>query len=167
MQVSRESTLTLSPKYFGKNLAKSIERELKRRYEGTIDAKYGFIIHIYQLLDYGQGKLDPDTGDAEFNVKYDAIVFKVFRHEIVPCRVSQVTPNGLFATAGTLEIFISEKLMPSDLQYSTLNGVPSFVSTEEEVTIKQNSEIRVKIVGIRAAAQQIVVIGTIKEDFLG
>jgi DNA-directed RNA polymerase II subunit RPB7 len=58
--------------------------------------------------------------------------------------------------------------MPSDLKFDPgRESLPMFVSEEENVRIEAGSEVRVKIIGIRLAAEQIVVIGTIKEDFLG
>ena len=60
------------------------------------------------------------------------------------------------------------QLMPSDLKFDPgRESLPMFVSEEENVRIEAGSEVRVKIIGIRLAAEQIVVIGTIKEDFLG
>ena len=122
-------------------------------------------------------------------------------------RVCLRAQNGFFASAGPLEIFVSEKvspaqppnhtsihsarpcpvldahtphsaccdvlcsvvqLMPSDLKFDPgRESLPMFVSEEENVRIEAGSEVRVKIIGIRLAAEQIVVIGTIKEDFLG
>lgn len=58
--------------------------------------------------------------------------------------------------------------MPTDLVYdSSRPTLPMFISTEENIRIEKDTEVRVKIIGIRLAAEQIVVIGSIKEDFLG
>lgn len=65
-------------------------------------------------------------------------------------------------------LFVHVQLMPTDLVFdSGRSGLPMFISEEENVRIEEGSEVRIKIIGIRLAAQQIVVIGTIKEDFLG
>jgi hypothetical protein len=40
-------------------------------------------------------------------------------------------------------------------------------SVEEDVRIEIGTEVRVKLIGIRMATDQIAVLGTIKEDFLG
>ena len=65
-------------------------------------------------------------------------------------------------------VLSSVQLMPSDLKFDPgRESLPMFVSDEENVRIEAGSEVRVKIIGIRLAAEQIVVIGTIKEDFLG
>lgn len=58
--------------------------------------------------------------------------------------------------------------MPVDLKYDAgKDGLPQYYSEEENVRIEQGSEVRIKIAGIRMATDQIVLIGTIKEDFLG
>jgi len=58
--------------------------------------------------------------------------------------------------------------MPEDLKHeTTAEGKSSYYSKEEDLRIEVNSLVRIKIIGIRLAADQMAVIGTIKEDFLG
>jgi DNA-directed RNA polymerase II subunit RPB7 len=68
-----------------------------------------------------------------------------------------------------LDIFVSQYGLPEDLKFDTsgANGAPMLHSTEEDVRIEQGTEVRIKIIGIRMATDQIAVLGTIKEDFLG
>lgn len=58
--------------------------------------------------------------------------------------------------------------MPTDLQFdSGSSGLPQWYSSEDGTTIKAGEEVRIKIIGIRFANQQIVVVGSIKDDYLG
>lgn len=59
--------------------------------------------------------------------------------------------------------------LPSDLKFdaSGSSGQPMLHSVEEDIRIEVGTEVRVKIIGIRMGADQIAVLGTIKEDFLG
>jgi hypothetical protein len=79
--------------------------------------------------------------------------------------------------------------MPEDFKFEqSKDGQPVYHSKEEDLRIEVNSLVRIKIIGIRLAAEQIVsraprwrcmveavlilvcaqvLIGTIKEDFLG
>ena len=77
--------------------------------------------------------------------------------------------NGFFAAAGPMDIFVSQYGMPEDLKFDAAgsNGAPMYYSAEEDVRIEVNQEVRVKILGLRLGADQVAVVGTIKEDFLG
>lgn len=77
--------------------------------------------------------------------------------------------NGFFASAGPLDIFVSQYGLPADLKFDTSgsSGTPMLHSVEEDVRIEIGTEVRIKLIGIRMATDQIAVLGTIKEDFLG
>jgi hypothetical protein len=68
-----------------------------------------------------------------------------------------------------LDIFVSGYGLPADLLYDSAgaNGSPMFHSAEEDVRIEIGTEVRIKMQGIKMSTDQIVVLGTIKEDFLG
>jgi DNA-directed RNA polymerase subunit E'/Rpb7 len=62
---------------------------------------------------------------------------------------------GFFAEAGPLQIFVSGHLIPEDFEYSQLDD-PAFVSGDEEVRIQAGTEVRLRIVGTRTDASEIV-----------
>lgn len=116
-------------------------------------------------IDMGRGKIIPNDGSAEFEVKYKAIVWRPFRGEVVDGIVSNVQALGIFVDVGPLNVFISHRLLPSDMEFNPTANPPSYVS--EEQTIEKGSRVRLKIVGVRADVGQMFAIGTIKEDYLG
>lgn len=62
---------------------------------------------------------------------------------------------GFFAEAGPLQVFVSGHLIPEDFEYSQVDE-PAFVSADEEVRIQQGTEVRLRIVGTRTDASEIV-----------
>ena len=66
-----------------------------------------------------------------------------------------------------MEIFVSQLCMPPDMQFDSGSESPAFVSADQELRIVKGSLIIVKIVGIRPAANEISVVGSINEDYLG
>lgn len=50
--------------------------------EGTCSGRYGFIISVVDIVDIGKGVLQSNTGFAEYQIEYKAIVFKPFRNEV-------------------------------------------------------------------------------------
>lgn len=61
-------------------------------------------------IDMGRGKIIPNDGSAEFEVKYKAIVWRPFRGEVVDGIVSNVQALGIFVDVGPLNVFISHRV---------------------------------------------------------
>eukprot|EP00455_Lapot_gusevi_P019610 TRINITY_DN2094_c0_g1_i1.p1 TRINITY_DN2094_c0_g1~~TRINITY_DN2094_c0_g1_i1.p1 ORF type:complete len:173 (+),score=16.33 TRINITY_DN2094_c0_g1_i1:76-594(+) len=165
--IERTEQISLHPAFFGGNIQQTILKQLRNKVEGHCSGRYGYTISVISLQSYDRGKLDTDTGNAVFHVRYHSLVFRPFRNEILPAEVTSISGNGFFCQAGPLEIFVSTKLMPSNFRYDTQEGLPAFASEDEEVKIQVGSLVRVKLVGVRLAAEDISCIGTIKEDYLG
>jgi SHS2 domain found in N terminus of Rpb7p/Rpc25p/MJ0397 len=80
-----------------------LKRKLLSDVEGTCTGQYGYIICVLDnhKIDIGAGKIVPGVGLAEFTVKYQAIIFKPFKGEVVDATVTtvnKVTPNTPLCT---------------------------------------------------------------------
>lgn len=135
--------------------------------EGTCTGQFGYIVCVLDLakVDVGKGRVLPQSGTAEFEVKYRAVVWKPFKGEVMDAIVSNVTKMGVFADAGPLSVFISKHSVPNDMNYNPNSNPPCYES--EEQVIEKGCRIRLKIVGIRTDVNEIFAIGSIKEDYLG
>lgn len=82
-----------------------LKHKLLADVEGTCSGQYGYIICVldHQKIDIGAGKIVPGVGLAEFTVKYQAILFKPFKGEVVDATVTTV--NKVFT-------FIEPRLIP-------------------------------------------------------
>jgi len=69
-----------------------LKRKLLSDVEGTCSGQYGYIICVLDnhKIDIGAGKIVPGIGLAEFTVKYQAIIFKPFKGEVVDATVTTV-----------------------------------------------------------------------------
>lgn len=69
-----------------------LKHKLLSDVEGTCSGQYGYIICVldHQKIDIGAGKIVPGVGLAEFTVKYQAIIFKPFKGEVVDATVTTV-----------------------------------------------------------------------------
>src|SRR5271154_982977 len=85
-------TLSLHPSFFGPNMRTYLKHKLLSDVEGTCSGQYGYIICVldHQKIDIGAGKIIPGVGLAEFDVKYQAIIFKPFKGEVVDATVTTV-----------------------------------------------------------------------------
>ncbi|CAO3671547.1 unnamed protein product [Umbelopsis vinacea] len=133
--------------------------------EGTCSGRFGYIITVVRIHSIGKGKILPGSGLAEFKVKYQAIVFKPFKGEVVDAVVTTVNKMGFFADVGPLQVFVSSHLIPTDMRFDP-NGNPPCYQSEDQI-IQKDIHVRLKIVGTRIDATEIFAIGTIKEDYLG
>ncbi|XP_064120234.1 DNA-directed RNA polymerase II subunit RPB7-like [Macrobrachium nipponense] len=88
--------------------------------------------------------------------QYKAIVFRPFKGEVLDAVVTQINKIGLFCEIGPMQCFISRHSIPQDLEFDPNSNPPCYKSRDEEVVIQQDDEIRVKIVGTRVDATDIV-----------
>lgn len=175
-------TINLHPSFFGPAMVKFLEAKLRDDVEGTCTGRYGYIISVIRVTSIGDGTVLPGSGLAEFKSTYSAIVMKPFKGEVVDALVTSVNKMGFFASVGPMNIFVSTHLLPVEYKFLQNSNPPEFASTEASIT--PGSKVRLRILGLRAEASDIVcislaiavllttlavqfAIGTMKEDFLG
>eukprot|EP00878_Enallax_costatus_P004561 GHUV01004802.1.p1 GENE.GHUV01004802.1~~GHUV01004802.1.p1 ORF type:complete len:174 (+),score=17.15 GHUV01004802.1:291-812(+) len=165
--VTMEQGIDLEPMFFGPKLKETIRMKIVDKVEGTCSAKHGYVIAVLAVDHISQGKIRQDgSGLASFKATFQCICFRPFKSEVLDCVVSSVNKMGFFADAGPVQIFVSSHLIPDDYEYTSVNG-DAFVSTDQSHHIKEGSEVRIKVVGVRADAQDMYCIGSMKEDYLG
>mmetsp|Transcript_3828 Transcript_3828/g.24265 ORF Transcript_3828/g.24265 Transcript_3828/m.24265 type:complete len:165 (+) Transcript_3828:304-798(+) len=124
--------------------------------EGTCSGRYGYIIGVLGKPNVGKGFVVEDhSGQAVFEVKYQAIVFRPFKGEVLDAIVYHVSKMGFFAQAGPLELFVSTHLIPSEYAFSSIDE-PCFVSDDSMTRIQQDAMVRLKIIGIQVDPSKIV-----------
>ncbi|GAA5853036.1 hypothetical protein JCM5353_000580 [Sporobolomyces roseus] len=168
--------LIMHPSYFNPSLSAYLKLSLRRQVEGSCSGRLGYIIAVTQdNLDQEEeggedggmrGRIKED-GQAVFRLRYQAIVYRPFRGEVVDGVVASVNKMGIFVDVGPLQCFVSTHLIPPDFSFDPNANPPCFTSTEDVLKIEKSTKIRLKIVGTRVDATEIFAIGTIKEDYLG
>src|SRR4051795_6134596 len=83
-------TIQLHPSFFGPQMQRFMNDKLHKDVEGTCSGRYGYIVTVVKVTTIGKGRILPGSGLAEFNVKYQAIVFKPYKGEVVDAVVSTV-----------------------------------------------------------------------------
>ncbi|KAH7542386.1 hypothetical protein FEM48_Zijuj02G0067900 [Ziziphus jujuba var. spinosa] len=180
-----ERNMQLHPRHFGRNLRENIVSKLMKDVEGTCSGRHGFVVAITGIENIGKGLIRDGTGFVTFPVKYQCVVFRPFKGEILEAVVTMVNKMGFFAEAGPVQIFVSNHLIPDDMEFQS-GDMPNYTTSDGSVKIQKDSEVRLKIIGTRVDATEIVCpstilsstfdslsssylfcIGTIKDDFLG
>ncbi|KAJ2912072.1 hypothetical protein MD484_g8340, partial [Candolleomyces efflorescens] len=142
-----------------------LESKLYADVEGTCSGQYGYIIAVVSILDIGKGMVLSGSGQAEFIIRYRAIVFKPFKGEVVDGVVNTVSKMGFFVSVGPVNVFVSQQLIHPDMKYDPNSNPPSYAS--EDQIIEKDTKVRLQIVGTRVDTTEIFAIGSIKEDHLG
>ncbi|KAL6230413.1 RNA polymerase Rpb7 [Aspergillus navahoensis] len=101
--------ITLHPSYFGPNVREYLINRLNEEEEGRCTGDH-FVICVMDMVDIGEGRVLPGNGQAEYTIKYRAIIWKPFRGETVDALVTSVKPTGIFTLAGPLSVFIARKV---------------------------------------------------------
>lgn len=107
-----ERRVTLHPSYFGRNMHDLVTSKLLKDVEGTCAGSY-YIISIMDTFEISEGRILPSNGLAEFTVGYRAVVWRPFKGETVDAVVYSINPQGFFAQAGPLRLFVSAHVRDS------------------------------------------------------
>ncbi|KAI3894745.1 hypothetical protein MKX03_031567 [Papaver bracteatum] len=144
-----ERNMQLHPRHFGPNLRDKLVAKLMKDVEGTCSGRHGFVVAITGVDNVGKGLIRDGTGFVTFPVKYQCVVFRPFKGEILEAAVTMVNKvssffkNPLwvfFAEAGPVQIFVSNHV-----------NIPNYTTSMD-----QDSEVRLKIIGTRVDATEIV-----------
>lgn len=150
-----ERNMQLHPRYFGRNLRDNLVSKLMKDVEGTCSGRHGFVVAVTGIENIGKGIIRDGTGFVTFPVKYQCVVFRPFKGEILEAVVTMVNKMGFFAEAGPVQIFVSNHLIPDDMEFQT-GDMPNYTTSDGSVKIQKDSEVRLKIIGTRVDATEIV-----------
>ena len=125
----------MDPKDLGPNLRERIKERLRNSVEGTALGKIGYVVHVTDIRDedISPGKIEDSTGQVAYKIRFQAIVFRPFRHEVLDAVVSTALDYGFFCKAGPLQIFVSRHMMPPDLADGFDHERSAWVSEDKEV----------------------------------
>ncbi|KAL0390642.1 UNVERIFIED_CONTAM: DNA-directed RNA polymerase II subunit RPB7 [Sesamum calycinum] len=149
-----ERNMQLHPRHFGRDLRDKLVAKLMKDVEGTCSGRHGFIVAITGIESVGKGLIRDGTGFVTFPVKYQCVVFRPFKGEILEAVVTMVNKMGFFAEAGPVQIFVSNHLIPDDMEFQS-GDIPNYTTSDGSVKIQKDSEVRLKIIGTRVDATEI------------
>ncbi|KAI3875458.1 hypothetical protein MKX03_020015 [Papaver bracteatum] len=134
-----ERNMQLHPRHFGPKLPDKLVAKLMKDVEGTCSGRHGFVGAIMGLIML-EGLIRDGTGFVTFPVKYQCVVFRPFKGEILEAVVTMVN-----------------KMIPDDMKFQS-GDIPNYTTFQ----MAQDSEVRLNIFGTRDD----FCTGAIKDDFL-
>ncbi|PRQ26236.1 putative DNA-directed RNA polymerase [Rosa chinensis] len=162
-----ERNMQLDPRYFSNNLRENLVTQLMEDVnKGICSSQHGVVVAITGIENIGKGLIVNGTRFASFPVRYQCVVCRPFKGEILEAVVTMVNKMGFFAEAGPVQIFVSNHLIPDDMEFQC-GDMPIYTTSDGLIKIQIDSEVRLKIIGTQVDRTQIFCVGTIKDDFLG
>ncbi|KAF2270573.1 DNA-directed RNA polymerase II 19 kDa polypeptide [Lojkania enalia] len=160
-----EKTIQLHPSYFGPLIRSHIHRELLTKEEGSSTGKFT-IVCILDNFEISDGQVMAGSGSAEYTVHYKAIVWRPYKGEVVDGVVTSVMRSGFFVDCGSLQAFVGRNMIPGEIKFDANATPPQWTDNGDQI-IEKNTNIRIKLMGLRSEVDKMYAIGTMKEDYLG
>ena len=74
--------ISIHPSFFGNNVHERLKDQLYADLEGSCNGEY-YIVCIMDIYNISPGKIMPGSGEAQFTIRYRAILWKPFKGETV------------------------------------------------------------------------------------
>uniref|UniRef100_A0A7S0Q1B7 DNA-directed RNA polymerase II subunit RPB7 n=1 Tax=Coccolithus braarudii TaxID=221442 RepID=A0A7S0Q1B7_9EUKA len=168
--IPMERELLLYPNHFGPNVHELLVKKLIAKVEGSCSGRHGFVICVTDIQTTGAGRIREGAGLATFAMKFNAIVFRPFKGQVLDAIVTTVNKMGFFAEVGPLQVFVSKHQTPRGMEYDAQSNPVSYVQhnvDEQPIRVTKDSEVRLRVIGTHFESTEIRAIGTIKENYLG
>lgn len=159
--MSLNRTLVINPRFLGPQLEPTLKRRLKELVEGTVNPRFGFIICVLSIEELGDGLVKDGTGDVLFDIKYQAVVFKPFKGEVLDGVVTEVKENVVHVNVGPLRGAIANSNMPPGYRFAPQENVYLCDGRNEKIGV--GSEIRFQLLGVTIKTGSFFFVGIIND----
>ena len=107
-----EDYVRVDPKLFGLPTQESIEKQLDETYTDYYDRELGKSVAVVEVLNIGEGIIIPGDGAAYYKCNFKVLAWKPEMHEVVYCKVEEITNFGAFMNMGVMKgmIHISQTM---------------------------------------------------------
>jgi DNA-directed RNA polymerase II subunit RPB7 len=158
----------MKPADLGPALMHALERRLREAVEGQRVPKVGRIVAVVDIVDDSskQGKI-LDTGEVLFQIRYVAVVFRLWPGETVDCIVTDVDNDGFLVDAGATSVYVSQYQMPTTYAFENNGAESRFVTGDGALSIAKGECVRLKIMSETPSNERFGAIGSIKGAYFG
>lgn len=167
--------ISVHPRYLDSRYDEHIEDTLRQQLESHCTQELGYVVCVLKILHREKGRIQDGTGMIVIRIKYQAIVFIPHRGLVLDGVVTDVNELGFFTQCGPLKAFVSAGGMPITYKYqkasaefhSEQKGGAEGEEAETSTIIHPQSEIRLRLQGVRYDSIRMFAIATIDGDYLG
>lgn len=162
-----EHSVTLPPEFLVPGVSDLVQYRVHQQLQGTCTAQHGYLLAVLSALPTSPGQVLPGSSAVRFSVRVRALTAVPLKNEILDVLVQSVSKVGCFGQAGPVQVFVSNRLMPSEYKYEA--GPPAMYRADDlgGLRIAAGERLRVRVIGTKLENGEIFAIGSIKEDYLG
>lgn len=131
--------VTLRPMDFTKDINDKIRNKINAAVEGKCILPHGFVICVDEILKILPLQVN-EEGHALFKVKYNALVFKPYRDEVIDVIISSITNEGIDAKAGFFSVFLSAEELKLRLEELCGTGNLSQIGADDSAMNNEEEE---------------------------
>jgi DNA-directed RNA polymerase subunit E'/Rpb7 len=139
------TSIVIEPKYFHADIMYDHILKRVKEKELTCNRSYGYIDHIYQILNiYNQTLLD--SGECRIEVVFEADCFKPMIGSKIQTTVEMIFPHGIFSSLYILRFLVPFKCLEEDYIYIPEKG---YKHKEQNRMISVGSVINIVITNMK------------------
>jgi len=140
------SHIRVPPKLLGSDVQKAIVDSLNETYKDLISNELGFVIHVVDLNEVGEGIIIPGDGAAYYETKFKVIVFRPELQELVMGKITEIADFGAFMDIGPVDGMIHISQTMDDYISFTKQG--TLTGKESKQVLKVGDKCRARIIAI-------------------
>ncbi|PHJ20044.1 dna-directed rna polymerase ii [Cystoisospora suis] len=163
--VEQWQSVALRPAQVGRRYRQCVETLLRQQVEGKCIHDIGYVICVIRIIHMEAGRVQEGTGMVIVSCRYQGIAFKPSKDEVLDAVITDVNKLGLFAQCGPLKVFVSRASLPPSFVYQDDSAVGCM--TDGECELRVDSDIRLRLLGVRYDSMNLFAIATINESYLG
>ncbi|MDD4983747.1 MAG: DNA-directed RNA polymerase [Candidatus ainarchaeum sp.] len=143
--VDMEKVVRIPASKFGSELKEIVKDVLNDEIEGKIDERYGVVICVVDILDFGEAKVPLGDSAAYITVKYKTLVFSPEIGAIYETNVKDVVEFGVFLGLGPFDGLVHvSQLMDDFINFDTKDR--KFVGRDTKLTLENEDLVYAKLI---------------------
>lgn len=110
------STVTLLPNQMNNDIYTHMKTNLIKRLEGKCYRNYGYVSKIYEILERGDGNMEPENpmAAAIYNVKFSCRICLPLKERYIICKVERTIPMLTSLSNGPIRVLITNDRINKD-----------------------------------------------------
>ncbi|PIU02925.1 MAG: DNA-directed RNA polymerase [Candidatus Diapherotrites archaeon CG09_land_8_20_14_0_10_32_12] len=143
--INMEKVVRIPASKFGSELKDIVKEVLNDEIKGKIEERYGVVICVVDILDFGEAKVPLGDSAAYINVKYKTLVFSPEVGAIYETNVKDVVEFGVFLGLGPFDGLVHvSQLMDDFINYDAKNR--SFVGRDTKLILGIDDLVYAKLI---------------------
>ncbi|MEM3791545.1 MAG: DNA-directed RNA polymerase [Candidatus Micrarchaeaceae archaeon] len=139
-----KDTVSLPPKYLGKDEKEAALEVLRNKYERTFDKNLGIIVEVSNVNELKGGNILPGEPNIIYEAEFEVLAYKLEVEELVVGKVGELTDFGCFVRIGPVDGLVHlSQITDEFMKYDRKAGI--FASRGTGKTIKKGDLVIAKV----------------------